>query len=254
MIGLPSSDSYEWFRESLREFNLLTSRARRLESSDAEFAVALARAQPVLLCSIVEGYVEQLFLETWSAIDRAAPPLNQIPDGIKRLLFEYEAGVLLDARGDPNWITMVRAFLDDIGSIVPLDGEFNLKSSRITRRADRFRGVSSLNLVALFRYLGCEDVFTDLERLTSGQTSANVYRLQLDELVDRRNEIAHGDVHSTPALEDNLRYCANARTICRLLDVSAGNRAMDMTGDFPWTGPPRSCAAIVQFPIFSWLF
>ncbi len=75
------------------------------------------------------------------------------------------------------------------------------------------------NLVRHYRYWRIENVFA---AITRNPQSQGRLRLAATELVDKRNNIAHGDVAAEASRTDVRRYMATVRTFCTRADRLLG--------------------------------
>ena len=68
------------------------------------------------------------------------------------------------------------------------------------------------------RYYRCWDIDDIFSRITQTPGARSKLWLGVQELVDMRNNIAHGDLTAQPAQADIQRYTMSARTFCERAD------------------------------------
>jgi hypothetical protein len=77
------------------------------------------------------------------------------------------------------------------------------------------------NLVRYYGYWGIDDIFTAITR--TPHTRSNL-RLKLEELVQKRNNIAHGDASVDATQADVASYEAAVKTFCTRADAQIARR------------------------------
>lgn len=89
---------------------------------------------------------------------------------------------------------------------------------------------SPKNLVRYYRYWGIDDIFESITRTVNTRTEL---RLRLDELVRKRNNIAHGDatVEATPT--DVRSYQTSALRFCERADRQLGKALKRLVATAP---------------------
>jgi hypothetical protein len=77
-----------------------------------------------------------------------------------------------------------------------------------------------------------DDIFT---KITRKQVARGRLWLGVQELVDMRNSIAHGDFAAQPTQRDIQRYLNSARTFCERADREFARVLSKLTAaDLPW--------------------
>jgi hypothetical protein len=88
------------------------------------------------------------------------------------------------------------------------------------------------NLIRYYRYWGVSDIFSSITR---NPVKKSQWWLGVQEFVDLRNSIAHGDVAAQATANDIRRYAASARIFCSRADrVLARRLARIMAIEPPW--------------------
>jgi RiboL-PSP-HEPN len=87
----------------------------------------------------------------------------------------------------------------------------------------------------LQRYYRCWDIEDIFSRITRTPSARSKLWLGVQELVDIRNNIAHGDFTAQPTQADIQRYTVSARTFCERADGQLARALGKLTiGDRPW--------------------
>jgi len=88
------------------------------------------------------------------------------------------------------------------------------------------------SLNRFYKYWGIDNIFEHITR--TPQTRGRFYLL-VGELVDKRNNIAHGDLTAEAAKSDLVRYFRTAREFCERADRVLARRLAQLTGfPRPW--------------------
>ena len=212
---------YSTFIQGLREIDCLQKPARRLERTDpirnASEIRALCRSSIVLLSSQLESYIKSLgslFLERLveKSVDRSRLPAR---------FFYYVSKYAIDEiRGtnDPEKIgEKVMAFVSNDSDhwsplgVFPRDIDAEVFNS----------GFSSPSFRKICKYLnrfGYSDFKADLKVKVTSST-AYLYRSDIDNLVNIRNKIAHGDMIAMMPPSDCVRTSNSVLAFCRTTDA-----------------------------------
>jgi hypothetical protein len=242
MAGLPTSNAYEAFEACRREVRLLRASRWDRSAEARERTNAGNRAATVLLCSHLEGYVEEVFLEGWEFVEGCDIPVEQLPVDLRRLVFVVEGRTLMDGRHDPGFADRIEAFFSSWGHLLESGTAFDLKKSRVECLTDRINVPNPENICELFRAYGIPDIFGSIERATDGKLRSEELRLGLGDMINKRHGIAHGESTVIPTALDVARYSDVTKCVCRHIDVVLGERLQEICGMFPWSGTVRDAA------------
>lgn len=87
-------------------------------------------------------------------------------------------------------------------------------------------------VVRYFRMWGVEDVFVAITRRAS---TRGIMRARLEEMVTKRNNIAHGDAGESASLGEVREYLRTTRSFCRRADARLAREIARITGGSrPW--------------------
>lgn len=213
---------YGDFVQRTTEVRLLTSRAAGLERSKNAFKLgkeidALCRGSVVLLSSHIEGYVKELGESLLDAIYQRKVCRSRIADDVFYHASKERLQPIRDGAGAANISASVFAFLavdgalwsksDRFPSPIPAE-EFN--KGFANPKVEKVRGY-----IARFGYLAFK---RDLYR-TLAKDAVSVCA-QVDQIVDTRNAIAHGEVSATKTPSEVKDMIAAATAFCRATDVT----------------------------------
>ena len=200
------SSAYSELVRRLREIELILSMAQSFDRMaptppNPARVNALCRSGVVLLCSHVEGYVERMGT---LAIERVAT--SKVPKSALGMSFRYHLSRnLIDAIRDsvrPEIIARnMTAFLNQDGDIWDDTTNFAdpLPSHIFVRR---FATPNHENISNFFDRFGFDKFDRDLARFLQRDYTAS--KNMIDDVVDQRNKIAHGDFVTAGAPTDLL--------------------------------------------------
>lgn len=169
-----------------------------LKPVDPRLTRAIGRASIVLLSSHFERYIRAVNEEVTEHINAAAVSMASIPELIKLLharpaieelsacAWENRGGKLKEFQVSDGWLWLSS----------PASGR--LEHSRILLW---MKSPKPDNLVRFYRYWQIDDIF---RAITSKDHTMRDFRLRLGELVNKRNNIAHGDP-SVEATQQDIR-------------------------------------------------
>lgn len=189
---------------------------------------AVGRAQTVLLSSHFERYIYQVNEEAVAFLNDAHVVPSKLPDPL-RVLHSKEP---LDQLAETAWENRAK----QLESFVAIDGwlwTLNVTGTLIhSRLLAWMSSPKPKNLVRYFKYWSIPDIFTAITR--KPQTRNRLW-LGVQELVDRRNSIAHGDYSAQATASDVRRFERSVRLFCGRADRELGKAISRISGGpLPW--------------------
>lgn len=169
--------------------------------ANPEIARVIGRASVVLLSSHFERYIYAINEEATQLLNEAEIQGHLLPEGI-RLLHSQPP---IDALIATSW----EKRSEQLTSFIEMEGWLWRTGMSGVLDHNRFlmwmKAPSHKNLVRYFRTWGIDDVFKTITRATHTQSEL---RLRVDELVQKRNNIAHGDLSIEATHTDVASYRA----------------------------------------------
>lgn len=194
-----------------------------------EVTRAMGRAQVVLLSSHYERYLYALNEEAAAFLIRSGVCAGQLPLELRML----HSRDVLDDLSQVQWDRRedgLRAFALVEAPI--WNDEAVLRTLEHQRLLSWMKSPKCRSVQRLFRQWGITDVFSSITRKPT--TRAHLW-LHLSELVDKRNNIAHGDPTTEATYLDIVRYMSAVRTFCERADQTmARHLARLRGGNRPW--------------------
>jgi hypothetical protein len=218
------------FLSALEEVSHLTSMqsgGRRPDATALRGDRVLGRAAIVLVSSHFERYVRAINEEVVDFLNAAAVMPTRVP--VETRLLHSQAPIdELAATGWEKREAKLLTFITTDSWLWGMTGAGRLEHSRLLRW---MKAPSPDNLVRYYKYWGITDIFAAITR--SPQTRGRLW-LGIKELVERRNNIAHGDLTAQATGGDVRRYLESARSFCARSDRRLGRVMSLMVGKTPW--------------------
>lgn len=200
--------SFSDFIESLREVDTLlaitpkeplSSGKAADQARERDITNALTRSCIVMLVAHFEGFIKSALTELIDSICQAKPPARRIPDALLELHTRERIEEIFGTNG-PERISRTRRLFttyaelwDENHSINP-----NLLSAKILAR--QLTNAKPEVLETVFSLLGVKDIVVQIDAHVNqaissrGDQATRVKTdIKLTEIVDRRNNVAHGD-------------------------------------------------------------
>lgn len=218
---MPSSALLK-FSERLREVDLLLNLCSGPESPVDEQKKAapkdnaILRAALVLLCSHIEGFFEDLISEALFVYVKIASEIDHIPIEILscQVIGKTERWSSCDSvRRWEIFKECVRHPLvtkDKAKVFSSIDPEIHTKG---------FSNPGTGEIETLFKSVGILSVWDNFSKLESSR----VIKGCVDAIVNRRNQIAHGQMDSTVTRTDVESYMKNIRRLVEVMDLIVKN-------------------------------
>ena len=173
---------------------------------------AVLRGALVLLCSHVEGFFEDVVSDAVNVYDRIVSKFEDIPSEItiRQVLGSPRLWELTDTvkrwKAVKKW--SAHPLVKDTPSIPPrcFDAELHTVG---------FANPGTGEIESLLGTIGIKDVWT---RFASIEPTRLIFTSAIDTIVNRRNQIAHGDFGSTVTLDDVRTYVSRAERVAEVID------------------------------------
>lgn len=195
--------------------------------STLRLARAVARAQVVLMSSHFERYFYSMNEEAIGFLNATGVPARQLPVPV-RLLHSKQP---IDDLAEIAWERRESKLGEFVASDAWLWGAHSAGVLAHSRLLTWMKTPKPDSLVRYYRYWGINDIFAAITRT---QQTRNRLRLGIQELVDKRNSIAHGDMAAQAAQTDIERYLASVRSFCKRAD----HRLARVLGQVSHSTPP----------------
>jgi hypothetical protein len=182
----------------------------------------------VLLCSHFERYVYAINEEAIELLNSRPSGGAMLPESLKLL----HSGNAIDELAMAAWENRS----EKLGRFIVTDrwlwqdgGAGHLDHTRLLTW---MKAPKPKNLVRYYRYWGITDIFASITR---SPIKKSQLWLGVQEFVDLRNSIAHGDIAAQATANDIRRYAASARVFCSRADRVLGRQiARIMAIERPW--------------------
>ena len=189
---------------------------------------AINRGSVVLLSSHLERYLRGLNEEAVGVIDAAAIGGSALPETFRlqhsKIPIDELAAAQWDKRAD-----MLSQFVVKDGWLWGSTPKANLEHDRLLRW---MKSPSPKRASRMFKLWGVSDIFSAITR--QPRTKQRMM-LKLEELVDKRNDIAHGDSGAEATHQDISAYVVVVQIFCERADrILARTLAPYAGGTRPW--------------------
>ncbi len=189
---------------------------------------AINRGSVVLLSSHLERYLRGLNEEAVGVIDAATVGGYALPETLRLQHSKIPIDELAAAQWD-NRAAMLSQLVEKDGWLWGSTPKANLEHDRLLRW---MKSPSPKRASRMFKLWGVSDIFSAITR--QPRTKQRMM-LKLEELVDKRNDIAHGDSGAEATYQDIASYVAVVRTFCERADrILARTLAPYAGGTRPW--------------------
>lgn len=189
---------------------------------------AIGRAEIVLLSSHFERFIYGLNEEAVQALSVAQVSASVLPEKFK-LMHSRPAINGLAATSWERRGPSLTQFSEEEATL--WNSHSAIKCLDAARLLVWMKAPNPKSLVRAFELWGIDDIFAAITRKAVHRARL---RLRLAELVDKRNNIAHGDFTVEATYLDVVQYGAAVRTFCKRTDRRLARQVESMTGIRPW--------------------
>lgn len=168
-----------------------------MEKDSRDKASALNRALIVMLCSHIEGYLEDVVIEFVDELCKNRVQAGKVPGKLK---VTYMTEYLKKLRYEESWIKKLFTDYSKLWIDNQILEEGDIEGERIV---SDFGNPGSGKVEEILKCIGVE-IWNQIPPKLKG------VKYDLDAIVYRRNAIAHGDLESSVTSEDVLRYHESA--------------------------------------------
>jgi|SRR5579863_7732260 len=193
-----------------------------------EVVRAIGRSEIVLLSSHFEHFIYALNEQAVTAVCEAAVLSSALPEPLKLQHSRYAIDVIFDTAWDRRGPALEQYSTNEAGLWSPHAAVTALDAARLLTW---MKTPSPRNLIRFFRIWGITDIFSEITRK---RVTYVALRLRLGELVDKRNNIAHGDFTAEATYSDIVQYVSAVKKFCTRADARLGKQLGIIVGTAPW--------------------
>jgi hypothetical protein len=181
-------------------------------SATLKLARAVGRSQVVLLSSHFERYLHAVNEEAIAFVNASGVSAATLPDSLKVLHSKQP----IDHLAETGWEQRAEHLTKFVTSDGWLWGVGEVGTLTPARLLAWMKAPKPESLVRYYRYWGIQNIF---EMITRSPVTKNRLWLGIQELVDKRNNIAHGDFLAQATQLDIQRYLQSVRVFCGRADL-----------------------------------
>lgn len=228
-----SSDALGSFLDAVREVHALQM-ANPSPDSSSPFSRptvkrAIGRSQVVLLSGHFERYLREVNEEAISYLCAQSVQVEELPLSVRLRHARSPVDDLFERAWERRELAL-RAFASTEARLW-IDGAV-VSELDAGRLLEWMKTPNSKNVQRYFRQWGLDDIFSSVTRKES--VRADLW-LRLDELVDKRNNIAHGDLTVEATHMDVVRFLSALRRFVPRIDARFARILGRVAGgDAPW--------------------
>jgi hypothetical protein len=189
-------------------------------------ARAVGRSAVVLLSGHFERYFRAVNEEAAAFLNQRGVTRSALPQGLRLLHSRYPIDDLALVQWD-NRTAKLEKFIQTERWLWADDVQGETQHERLLQW---MRSPDTDNLTRYYRYWGIDNVFGVITRTPQSQGRL---RLAVAELVDKRNNIAHGDIAAQASRSDVRRYKQTVLNFCGRADRVLARRLSQLTAAPP---------------------
>ena len=180
-------------------------------SPEPEVTRAVIRSAVVILSSHFERYIRSVTEEAVAVVNRVKPDREKLTLALR--LEHSRVGIAEVTKR--SWETRAHALTDFVETDAWLWSNLTEGELQPDRVLTWLKSPKPLELMRVYRLWGVDDIFT---RITRANHTRNQFFLRLKELVEKRNNIAHGEFTVVATHNDVEAYLRTVRDFCRRAD------------------------------------
>lgn len=180
-------------------------------SPDPDLTRAILRSAVVILCSHFERYIRSLNEESVLLLNSSRVDRKKIPIRFRLQHSKFA----IDEMASTQWTERsdgLRAFVEVDAWLWGMADRGDIDHSRIARG---MKSPMPKQVIRLYKNWGIENIFNSITR--KSHTRRRLY-LKITELVEKRNNIAHGDFSEEATAMEVREYRGAVRIFCGRLD------------------------------------
>ncbi|USX50818.1 MAE_28990/MAE_18760 family HEPN-like nuclease [Lentzea sp. HUAS12] len=179
----------------------------------------------VMLVAHFEGYVKSALAEFLDEITKAKPPSRRLPDSLLELFTRDRIQEIFHLEDAGERINKTRKLFNVFSDLWDDDRSVNprLMSSRALVR--QFTNAKAESLESVLVLIGVDDPIVRIEGVVRRRLEDNLHEAsgvklsaKLQEIVEKRNKIAHGDLTEKPTIPEVRGYLTFLLCLARSLD------------------------------------
>lgn len=223
-----TSKSREKFEERIKEIELLQTLLNptlKEDENERKKSNSINRACLVLLCSHFEGYLEDRLIEFLDTLKENIVDCKLIPPIIKVKICKQDLA-MLENKDTNVLIERIPIFIEKYWEIWHSDDVMKPDNFPIIDYDDwKIGNPGSRKLEQALKGIGIDDMWGKIKFHAENR----ILKGDLDALVDRRNNIAHGHLESSATSNDVRRYIDTMTQLINEIDKILSKHQYDIT-------------------------
>jgi hypothetical protein len=218
---MPSlSAAFRRFETRLGEVTHLVSLSQRKVSGRSirlgsnEHSAALCRAATVLLSSHIQGYIEDLSDVIVGSLISGSISASRIPDSFRYHSSRKAIDSIVAVAGDSR-VQKIRDYFNEYGFLIDIEANVTERFEALPFK-DGFGNPTVDEIKRFLRRFGFANFEGEMRRRLRADWL--VVENAINQTIDRRNKIAHGDPLATLTPRDLRQYLSLVRKFCATAD------------------------------------